>query len=203
MKFLSLAIFTTWILSVGGVCVAVEPREDHARGRALKNCDPICELRSQDTAFAMLIEAFREFQSHQIQTDFDQRLRAIAGIGEERGSLIIQTKLQGVQTFRFLVEELAKKERDLRMERLQTQVANFHTAYGCMRRVDEEEIGELVAKRVDTKAAAAKLRTFSIVALGSPATADYRVVKAVPASAVFLDAPSVKVSSERLAEPCD
>jgi DNA polymerase II large subunit len=203
MKYLCVAVLSVGLGSVSVSCVAGETRADHARGRVLKDCDPVCELKSQDKAFALLIEAYRQLQSHQIQSDYEQRMRSAAALGEQGGSLIIQTKLEGVQQLRFFVEALARKERELRMEQLQTQVTNFHTAYGCMRRVDEEDAGEPVAKQVDTKVAATKLNSFSIVALGSPATANYKVVKSVPSSTIFLDAPPVQVPLERLVEPCD
>lgn len=205
MKQFRTALIVTLVTAVTVPTFAAEsPKRDQSvHNRILKYCDPVCELQSQDKAFAMLIEAYRQFQSHQIQTDFEQRLRAVAGIGEERGSMIIQADLNGVRTFRMFVEELAKKERELRMQQLQTQVTNFSTAYGCVRRVDEEDVGEAVTKQVDTKMAAGKLTTFSIVALGSPATANYRLVKAAPVNSIFLDAPPVPAPMGRVIEPCD
>jgi hypothetical protein len=207
MKQFRTTLIVTLVAAVTVPSFAAESQkrdsDQSVRTRILKYCDPVCELQSQDKAFAMLIEAYRQFQSHQIQTDFEQRLRAAAAIGEERGSMIIQADLNGVRTFRTFVEELAKKECELRMQQLQTQVTNFNTAYGCMRRVDEEDVGEAVTKQVDTKTAAAKLTTFSIVALGSPATANYRLVKAAPANSIFLDAPPVPAPMGRVIEPCD
>lgn len=171
--------------------------------RITKYCDPVCELQAQDSAYSMLIEAYRQFQSRQIQIDYEARLRAAAGMSEEHGSLVIQTSLEGVRTLRAWVEALARKERDLRMEQLYTRVANFNTAYACARKLDEELIEADVPTRVDPKSAATKLKSLRIVALGSPAKADFRTVKSTPARKLFLDTQAVEVPPDQLIEPCD
>ena len=88
--------------------------------RLRKYCDPVCELQSQDAAFSLLLETFRQFQSYQIETDYQNRLRAADGMNEKDGSLVIQTSSQGLQTLRSFVGVLAREERDLRMQKLQT-----------------------------------------------------------------------------------
>ena len=171
--------------------------------RITKYCDPVCELQSQDKAFSLLIEAFRQFQSHQIQNDYQTRLRAAAAMGEEKGSLVISTQLEGIRTLRMWVEALAAKERDLRMEQLQSRGTNFRTAYNCARRVDEEEIQTTVANVVDPKGAGEELKTMRVVALGSPTVGGFKVVKAMPAAKYFYDAPAVEVSPDSLIAPCE
>jgi hypothetical protein len=178
-------------------------REGSVDSRILKYCDPVCEIEAQDRAYSILIEAYRQFRSYQIQNDYMARLRAAAGLSDEVGSLVIDATLDGVRTLRAWVIELARKERDLRMEQLQVQVANFHTAYGCARKLDEEDIETRVPSKVDTGTAAQALKRYNVVALGPPMTAKFRTVKAVPASRFFVDAPQIEVPPERLIQPCD
>src|SRR6266446_2975753 len=93
--------------------------------RIQKYCDPVCELQAQDSAFSLLIEAYRQFQSRQIELDYESRLKAAAGLGAQADSLVIGTTLNSTRTLRAWVEMLAEKERELRLEQLQTRVVSF------------------------------------------------------------------------------
>lgn len=203
MKHLCAVILAACVVSANLNAVADDRLDRRSVNRIKTYCDPVCEVQAQDKAFSMLIEAYRQIQSYQIQSDYEQRLKSAAAVGEEHGSLIIQSSLEGVRTLRVFIEELAKREKVLRMEQLQERVANFHTVYSCVRRVDEEDVGEAVPKRVDTEAASAKLKGYVIVTLGSPATANYRMAKAAPASKIFLDAAPVMIPPDRLIQSCE
>lgn len=171
--------------------------------RILKDCDPVCELQVQDAAFSMLMEAYRQFQSFQIEQDFQARLRAASGMSDaDQGSLIIDTQSKSLQTMRAWVEELARKERELRLQQLSSRVTNFRTAYNCVRRLDESDIGHPVSSHVDMRAAASELKTFRIVALG-PTTAKLQTVQSSPAATIFLDAEPVDIPAEHLIAPCE
>jgi hypothetical protein len=202
MKYVG-AVVLVWVLIVAPLAVQAARHESRVEYLILRDCDPVCEVQAQDSAFSLLIEAYRQFQSYQIEQDFQARLRAAAGLNErENGTLIIDTHSQALQTLRAWVEELARKERELRFEQLHERVANFHTAYNCARRLDEDEVGFPVANRVDTRSAANEIRSYNIIALGS-ATTPLRTVKASPASSIFFDAPPADVPSERLIAPCE
>lgn len=171
--------------------------------RITKYCDPVCELKAQDSAFSLLIEAYRQFQGRQIQIDYEARLRASAGLGKEADSLVISTTLNSTRTLRAWVEVLAEKERDLRLEQLQTRVVNFSTVYNCARRSDAATLGQTVANKADPETAAERLKTLRVLALGAPSKADFQSVTSVPASTVFLDSPSANVLPDQIVQPCE
>ena len=171
--------------------------------RLRKYCDPVCELQSQDGAFSLLLETYRQFQSYQIETDYQNRLRAADGMNDKDGSLVIQTSSQGLQTMRSFVGVLAREARDLRMQKLQTEVVNFRSAYGCVRKMDEEETGGPVSSRVDLQAAGRKLRNFVILSSGPLARADLRSAKPISASTVLIDAVPVSPNQSEVVEPCN
>ena len=107
---------------------AAEPTGSSVRHRILKYCDPVCELQSQDGAFSLLLEVFRQNKAHRIQAQYEARLTAASVMSDQRGSLIIQADSEGMRTLRAWVLELAEKERDLSMKALQQEVENFKTA---------------------------------------------------------------------------
>ena len=163
----------------------------------------MCELQVRDTAFSMLMEAYRQFQSYQIEQDFQARLRSASAMNEgDQGSLMIDTQSKSLQTMRAWVEELARKERELRMHQLSSRVTNFRTAYNCARRLDESEIGYAVSSRVDMRSAASQLKNLRIVALGAT-TAKLRTAESSSAAALFIDAEVVDVPAEKLIAPCE
>jgi hypothetical protein len=150
-----------------------------------------------------VIEAYRQFQSRQIQIDYESRLRAAAGLGKDADTLVIDAKLNSAQTIRSWIEVLADKERQLRLQQLQTRVANFTTAYHCARKGDEEAIQETVANKVDVYAAAQQLKTLRVLTLGSPVSTSFQEVASTPAADIFLDSTPVPVRPEDLVGPCD
>jgi hypothetical protein len=200
MKALALGLCGVFVV---GAAVAAGVDGANIRREIRKICDPVCELRSQDAAMSLLLEAYRQFQSHQIESDFEGRLKAANAMSQERGSLVIASSSTGVQTLRAFVVMLAEKERDLRFEQLQTQVVNFRSAYGCARRIDEEQLDTTVPTAIDTRKAASKLRNFNIIAPGTLARANFRSPRAISASTVLLDAPEVEPAQDQVIESCD
>jgi len=199
------------IVLIVGLAVTVEAASATPRSvdgsavsqRITKYCDPVCELNAQDSAFSLLIEAYRQFQSRQIQIDYESRLRAAAGLGAQADSLVIGTTLNSTRTLRAWVEVLAEKERELRLEQLQARVVNFSSVYKCARKEDEAAIDQPVASKVNPETASEQLKTLRVLALGSPAKTDFQTVTSVPASTMFLDIPPVEVPASQLAEPCE
>ena len=171
--------------------------------RITKYCDPVCEVQAQDSAFSLLIETYRQFQGRQIQLDYESRLRAAAGLGKEADSLIIGATLNSTRTLRAWIEVLAEKERDLRLEQLQTRVVNFTTAYQCARKGDELAADQPVPSKVDMPAAAQQLKTLRLLALGSPTKADFQRVTSTPAADIFLDTAPAKPWQQAVVGPCD
>ena len=171
--------------------------------RITRYCDPVCELQAQDSAFSLLIEAYRQFQSRQIQIDYERRLRSAAELGNQPDSLVIGTTLHSTRTLRQRVEVLAEKERDLRLEQLQTRVVNFATAYQCARRGDESALEKPVANKADAGAASRELKTLRVLALGSPASADFPTVVSRPAASIFLDSAPAEPWQDEVVGPCE
>jgi hypothetical protein len=171
--------------------------------RITKYCDPVCELQAQDSAFSLLIEAYRQFQSRQIQIDYERRLRSAAELGNQPDSLVIGTTLNGTRTLRAWVEVLAEKERHLRLEQLQTRVVNFATVYQCTRKGDETAIDQTVANTADAPTASRKLKTLRVLALGSPASADFQTVVSRPAASIFLDSAPAELWQDEVVGPCE
>ena len=200
MKTLALAV-CVFVIACGTATAGGDDAKIKSEIR--KICDPVCELRSQDGAFSLLIEAYRQYQSRQIQSDYEARLRAANAMSNERSSLVIASASQGLLTLRAFVVMLAEKERDLRMEELQTQVVNFRSAYSCVRRVDERELGATVPTAIDTRKAAAKLRNFKIIAPGTLAKADLKTSQSISSDAVLLDTPEVTPAEDQVIQSCD
>ena len=181
---------------------AVADDRPAARSPSVYLCDPVCELQSQDKAFALLLEVYRQYRSYQIESDFESRLRAALGLSEDRGSLLIASSSKTLTALREWVLDVARQERQLRMGELSTQVLNFRTAYDCSRHLDMEEVGQIVASQVDTRAAARRLKTFQAMAVGVPNSPGSASLRIMNASTVLFDA--VPVAGEKApVEPCD
>lgn len=195
---LGLSLISGGVFSSG----AAEPAREGAMGTQLRQyCDPVCQLRTQDAAFALLVETFREFHSYQIEKDYNVRLQGAAKIGEDKG-ITIQDNSPVMWKLRELVVGLAGKEKELREARLTVQVENLKTAYNCIRRRDEEKTGQSVPSQVNTREAAERLREYVIVQPGTMAKADLRNPRSVPAAAVLLDAPKKHLPEGQTVPPC-
>jgi hypothetical protein len=107
------------------------------------------ELRNQDAALSLLLEAFRQIQSSVIQSDYDSRIRAAESLRDT--------------DVRHSVVMLADIERYLRSRKLGQQVGNLLTAYEYARASDEREAGVTVPSAVDLKTAASKLKEFRVI----------------------------------------
>ena len=203
-----IALVVGWAIGLAGTVEAAStaPRSADSSTvskRITKYCDPVCEIQAQDSAFSLLIEAYRRFQVRQIQMDYESRLRAAAGLGAQADSLVIGTTLNSTRTLRAWVEALAEKERELRLEQLQTRVANFSSVYKCARKADEAAIDQPVASKVNPQTASEQLKTLRVLALGAPSKANFQTVTSTPASIMFLDTPPVEVPASQLVEPCE
>src|SRR5436309_8332660 len=109
------------LVATAAIVIVTQTRAAETSDRELRKlCDPVCELRSQDQAFSLLMETYRQYQCYQIDSDYQTRLRQCAGLSEERGSLVIDSSSSGLRTLRQFVLGLAKAERDLRMQKLET-----------------------------------------------------------------------------------
>ena len=138
-----------------------------------RNADPVSELRNDDSAFSLLIEAYRQLQNNIIQVDYDARLQAASGLTD------VKTRRQ--------VIALAKQERELRLRKLYGQVSNLSTTYDLNRQRHEREAGIEVPSTVDTTAAAEKLKDFVVLTPATENVSDIASIKSVPARTVLLD----------------
>lgn len=179
------------------------PSSSSARS-ATKFCDPVCELNSQDAAFAILVEVFRQHQSYRIESDFQSRLQQAAELkGTGADTLIIEADSKALQALRDLVRNLARHEKDLRLATMETQVANFQAAYSCVRKIDEDYVGERVPRVIDQQTAQNKIKEFVVIAPGTLAKGDILSAPTIPASSVLLNLPTGPANTKELVEPCD
>ena len=110
----------------------------------------VAELRSQDSAFALTIQAYREIQTFMIERDYEARLKAGAS--------------HNAPSIRQEVARLAALERNLRLQKLDANVANLRTTYDHARRLDEVDAGVTVPANSDTTAAAKQLHEMVFIA---------------------------------------
>jgi hypothetical protein len=139
-----------------------------------KPADPIAELRNQDTAFSLLIEAFRQIQGRIIQNDYEARIKAAHALSD-------------LKTRRY-VAELAKEERSLRVEKLYRQIGNLNLTYDHTRRDDQRALAVAdVPVHLDTGHAAKTLMDFVFVAPTAPDKDGQIKTTTVPAKNYLLD----------------
>ncbi len=176
MKIKGLALGLTLSMLVGTSSFSVESTDQAVTQSAVqtKPVDPIAELRNQDSAFSLLIEAFRQIQGRIIQNDYEARIKAA-------------NALRDLKTRRY-VAELAKEERDLRMEKLYHQIGNLNLTYDHTRRDDERALAVAdVPVHIDTGHAAKTLMDFVFIAPTAPDTTGEIKSTTVPAKNYLLD----------------
>jgi hypothetical protein len=121
----------------------------------IESAGPFSELQNQDTAFSILIEAFRQIQGRIIQNDYEACITAANALSD-------------LETHRSVVE-LAKQERELREAKLDHQIGNLNLAYDQTRR-DDAQAAVAVDVRVpsDTGHAAKTLMDDVFIAPSAP-----------------------------------
>lgn len=139
-----------------------------------KPADPIAELRNQDSAFSLLIEAFRQIQGRIIQNDYEARIKAANALSD-------------LKTRRY-VFQLAKQERDLRVAKLYHQIGNLNLTYDHTRRDDERARAVAdVPVHIDTRHAAKTLMDFVFIAPTAPDKNGEIKTTTIPAKNYLLD----------------
>jgi hypothetical protein len=185
-----------------GSGAAEKPERSKVEGRLRQYCDPVCELRTQDVAFSLMLEAYREFHGHQIERDYSKRMAAVEKLQSPKDSFVIEDNSEFMKRLQEFVRLLAAKERELRFAKLQTQVQNIRTTYNCIRQNDEANTGKVVPSQVDTRAAAASLREFVIVSPGSVANGNLDKPQSIPAASVLLDTPPIPLAPGHTVASC-
>ena len=134
---------------------------------------PVAEanLQTQDFAFSLLIETYRQFQNNLIEFDYENRRCAANSLtnGVARQEAI----------------GLAEQERELRVRKLCVQLGSLGLSYDYSRKNDERNEGLTVPHQVNTDAAAEELKDFIVVVPSKgnkPSTS-------IPADAVLRDQP--------------
>lgn len=131
----------------------------------------VAKMKTEDSAFALLIESYRQLQHHNIESDYQQRLAAAAQLD----SPVRQAE----------VRELARKERDLRLEELKNRSGSFDALYSNSRPAS----ADAGPSEADTEAAAKKLESF--VAIRAVNThSEEPTTEVVPASVVLRKTPA-------------
>ena len=176
MKIKGLVLGLTLSMLVGMSSFSVESMDQAATQSVAqtKPVDPIAELRNQDSAFSLLIEAFRQIQGRIIQNDYEARIKAANALSD-------------LKTRRY-VAGLAKEERNLRVEKLYHQIGNLNLTYDHARRDDARALAVAdVPAHIDTGHAAKTLMDFVFVAPTAPdKNGDIKTVS-VPAKNYLLD----------------
>ena len=194
------------VLFVSGTAQAgvsrTQPQTQTTR-KVLSYCDEVCEIQAQDQAFALLLESYRQYRSFRIQALYEERVSAASAVGTENGSMIIASDSEGLRALRGWVLHLAEKEREISLQQLQADVGNMSSGYKCVRRLDEERVGQKVASAMDMKRAATQLKDYVVIAEGVPNNGDFHLIHAVPSSAIMLDAASVIPGTETPIEGCE
>lgn len=138
-----------------------------------KSANPVAELRNQDGAFSLLIEAFRQVQGRVIQNDYEARIQAA-------------NALDDLKTRRRVVV-LANQERDLRVQKLYHQIGNLNLTYENTRRDDERAAGVDVPVHIDTAHAAKTLMDYVFIAPVANEKSGEIKTRTIPASNYLLD----------------
>jgi len=176
MKLKGLALGLTLSMLVCTSSFSGETTDDASLRPAAqsKTADPLAELRNQDEAFSLLIEAFRQVQGRVIQNDYEARIKAANSLGD-------------LKTRRYVIE-LAKQERELRVEKLYHQIGNLNLTYGQTRRDDERALAVVdVPVHIDTHRAAHTLMDFVFIAPTPPDKNGEIKTTTVPAKNYLLD----------------
>ena len=175
MKIKGLALGITLTMLVCAPSFAVETKDEDALQPVAqtKSANAVSELRNQDSAFSLLIEAFRQVQGRFIQNDYEARIKAA-------------NALDDLKTRRRVVV-LAKQERDLRVQKLYHEIGNLNLTYDHTRRDDERAAGVEVPVHLDTGHAAKTLMDYVFIAPAANDESGEIKTKTVPASNYLLD----------------
>jgi hypothetical protein len=139
----------------------------------IKVTNPVAELRNQDSAFSLLIEAFRQVQGRIIQNDYEARLKAA-------------NTLDDLKTRRHVVE-LVNQERELRLQKLYHQIGNLNSTYDNTRHDDERAANVEVPVHIDTAHAAKTLMDYVFISPTAPDKDGVIKTTSVPARNYLLD----------------
>jgi hypothetical protein len=196
------------VLSIGlGVSTLAGTSDDQTKSSPATSCDSVCQIKAQDMAFALLLETFREFKGCRIEQQYQTRLEGaetLPTVDRKSGtSLVLKSDTEAMKKLQEFVRMLARTERNLEMEGLQTQIVNFENAYKCMRRVDETQLGITVSNTANLRVAAKQLKEFVIVSQGVLSSTDFQPTAPIPADAVLLDVEPAIPSPSGLIESCD
>jgi hypothetical protein len=175
MKHKGLALWLTLSVLICPFSFSAETKDEAAPQSVTENTptNAVLELRNQDSAFSLLIEAFRQVQGRVIQTDYEAHIKAANG-------------LDGLEARRRVVA-LANEERDLRVKKLYHQLGNLCTTYDTTRHDDERAANVEVPVNVDTTHAAKTLMDFVFIAPAPNDKSDENKTQAIPAGSYLLD----------------
>jgi hypothetical protein len=175
MKIKGLALGLTLTMLVCTPSFSAETRDEGSLQSVAqsKSANLVSELRNQDGAFSLLIEAFRQVQGRIIQNDYEARVNAA-------------NALDDLKTRRRVVV-MAKEERDLRVQKLYHEIGNLNLTYDHTRRDDERAAGVEVPVHIDTAHAAKTLMDYVFIAPAANEESGEFKTKTVPAGNYLLD----------------
>jgi hypothetical protein len=176
MKNKGLALGLTLTMLVCPLSYSAETQGETPAAQSVassKSVNPVSELRNQDEAFSLLMEAFRQIQGRIIQNDYEARIKAA-------------NALDDLKTRRRVVE-LANEERDLRVHKLYHQIGNLNLTYDNTRRDDERVANVDVPVHINTAHAAKTLMDYVFIAPATDEKSGEIKTKTVPARDYLLD----------------
>jgi len=181
MKHRSLALGLTLTVLVCTSSFSAECEDESAPPPAAQTepAGSISELQNRDTAFSILIEAFRQVQGRIIQNDYEACITAANALSD-------------LKTQRSVVE-LAKQERKLRVAKLGRQIGNLNQAYDLTRRDDAHGVAVDVPVPIDTNHAAKALMDDVFISPTAPDKDGEIKTTTVPARDYLLDKTHVPV----------
>ena len=175
MKIKGLALGLTLTMLVCTPSSSAETKDEDSLQPVAQSrfANPVSELRNQDSAFSLLIEAFRQVQGRIIQNDYEARIKAA-------------NALDDLKTRRRVVV-LAKQERELRVQKLYHEIGNLNRTYDHTRRDDERAAGVEVPAHIDTAHAAKTLMDYVFIAPAANDESGEFKTKTIPAGNYLLD----------------
>lgn len=133
----------------------------------------VSEVRNHNSAFSLLLEAYRQFQNKLIQADYSNRLSAATCLADV--------------TIRKEAVAMIRRERDLRIRRLAAQLVFFSATYDHSRQFDKQEDDNPSVAGMDRKAAARELQNFVIITPALGGSQGANSFQTLPSPAVLLN----------------
>jgi hypothetical protein len=127
---------------------AMVPLAIAADRTAATRTNAVAQLRSQDNAFALMMEAYRQIQSLMIEADYDKQVKLAQAIPNPAD--------------RDRVLKLIQQDYDDRLAKLEETLKNFGGAYDTTRQELQVQAGQQLVSQTSPEEAHQQLRRFRV-----------------------------------------